>query len=494
VLTTHQRVYSFGDFIAHQRVLSHLSIFASVIRSALEAKGNVYSSQISRDDLMVACRKLFDPLQPRPVVEVVFGLFDTENTGYISIGDVQKVLGPDYSSKLKLKAVMGRDGTLTLAPPPGSSYKPVDEEDDEAAGAFFTRFRKWATDFLTHFAMGGIAGGIGAMAVYPIDLVKTRLQNQRAGKLIASPDGSVMPVYRGALDCFQQVVRKEGLRGLYRGLGPQLIGVAPEKAIKITVNAFAREAFTNKDKIHEANHGIFLPLELLAGGLAGASQVMFTNPLEIVKIRLQVQGETEAMMIAAGKSPPARKSAMMIVRELGLHGLYKGASACLLRDVPFSAIYFPAYSYLRSHFASQSPDGNPRPHHLLIAGAIAGIPAAGLVTPADVIKTRLQVVARSGEQTYTGIGDAFRKIVQSEGWPALYKGALMRVMRSSPQFGVTLVSYEMLLPIFGDSSKSHAPTNVPVAWEDLSDYRRKAMEAQTNSVLRGLGPFLGGDK
>ena len=221
---------------------------------------------------------------------------------------------------------------------------------------------------------------------------------------------------------------------------------------------------------------------------------MFTNPLEIVKIRLQVQGETEAMMIAAGKSPPARKSAMMIVRELGLHGLYKGSSACLLRDVPFSAIYFPAYSYLRSHFASQSPDGNPRPHHLLIAGAIAGIPAAGLVTPADVIKTRLQVVARSGEQTYTGIGDAFRKIVQSEGWPALYKGALMRVMRSSPQFGVTLVSYEMLLPIFGDSSKSHAPTNVPVAWEDLSDYRRKAMEAQTNSVLRGLGPFLGGDK
>lgn len=59
---------------------------------------------------------------------------------------------------------------------------------------------------------------------------------------------------------------------------------------------------------------------------------------------------------------------------------------------------------------------------MLLAGAIAGIPAASLVTPADVIKTRLQVVARQGQTTYTGIPDAARKIMKEEGFRAFWKG------------------------------------------------------------------------
>ena len=67
------------------------------------------------------------------------------------------------------------------------------------------------------------------------------------------------------------------------GLLPQIVGVAPEKAIKLTVNDLLRDLFEDKSKGE-----IYFPLEVLAGGGAGASQVMFTNPLEIVKIRLQV--------------------------------------------------------------------------------------------------------------------------------------------------------------------------------------------------------------
>ena len=71
---------------------------------------------------------------------------------------------------------------------------------------------------------------IGATTVYPIDLVKTRMQNQRAGSYV----GEVM--YRNSFDCAKKVIRHEGVLGLYRGLGPQLVGVAPEKAIKLTVS------------------------------------------------------------------------------------------------------------------------------------------------------------------------------------------------------------------------------------------------------------------
>lgn len=88
---------------------------------------------------------------------------------------------------------------------------------------------------------------------------------------------------------------------------------------------------------------------------------MFTNPLEIVKIRLQVAGE-----IAGG----GKVRALHVVKELGLFGLYKGARACLLRDVPFSAIYFPAYAHTKAAFADE--DGYNHPLTLLAAGAIAG--------------------------------------------------------------------------------------------------------------------------
>lgn len=72
--------------------------------------------------------------------------------------------------------------------------------------------------------------------------------------------------------------------GLYRGLLPQIIGVAPEKAIKLTMNDFMRDKLASDGRIN-------LPCEILSGACAGASQVVFTNPLEIVKIRLQVAGE-----------------------------------------------------------------------------------------------------------------------------------------------------------------------------------------------------------
>lgn len=141
--------------------------------------------------------------------------------------------------------------------------------------------------------------------------------------------------------------------------------------------------------------------------------MIFTNPLEIVKIRLQVAGE-----IAGG----SKVRAWSVVKDLGLFGLYKGARACLLRDVPFSAIYFPTYAHTKAKLADEN--GYNHPLTLLLAGIIAGVPAASLVTPADVIKTRLQVVARKGQTTYTGVWDATKKIMNEEGPRAFWKGSI----------------------------------------------------------------------
>jgi solute carrier family 25 aspartate/glutamate transporter 12/13 len=64
--------------------------------------------------------------------------------------------------------------------------------------------------------LGSISGAVGATVVYPIDLVKTRMQNQRS-KVV----GELL--YKNSIDCFKKVVKNEGALGLYRGLGPQLV-------------------------------------------------------------------------------------------------------------------------------------------------------------------------------------------------------------------------------------------------------------------------------
>jgi len=62
----------------------------------------------------------------------------------------------------------------------------------------------------------------------------------------------------------------------------------------------------------------------------------------------------------------------------------------------------------------------------------------------DMIKTRLQVLPKPGQTTYTGVIDAIQKISREEGWKAFWKGGIPRKMRSSPQFGITLVAYELV--------------------------------------------------
>ncbi|XP_075938193.1 mitochondrial glutamate carrier 1 [Anarhichas minor] len=292
---------------------------------------------------------------------------------------------------------------------------------------------------------GGVAGLVGVTCVFPIDLAKTRLQNQQG-----------VQVYKGMLDCLAKTVRSEGYFGCYRGAAVNLTLVTPEKAIKLAANDVFRQKLT-KD-----GH---LPLwgEVLAGCGAGTCQVVVTTPMEMLKIQLQDAGRltaqrpvpTPAPAAAPGPaqslaapqparpSPAPRPSATSITVELlktrGLAGLYRGAGATLVRDVPFSMIYFPLFANLNALGREKVGDVQARAPfwQSFMAGCGAGSVAAVAVTPLDVIKTRLQTLQKGdGEDTYKGIVDCTRRIMTREGPSAFLKGAACRALVIAPLFGI----------------------------------------------------------
>ena len=110
------------------------------------------------------------------------------------------------------------------------------------------------------------------------------------------------------INCIRTIIRTEGVSGLYKGLVPNLVGIVPEKAIKLGANDFFREMLA------DGNGQVSLRNGALAGALAGFFQCVATNPMEIVKIRMQVAS------LSGNPTTP-----MNIVSELGPRGLYKVA-------------------------------------------------------------------------------------------------------------------------------------------------------------------------
>ena len=264
---------------------------------------------------------------------------------------------------------------------------------------------------------GAIAGITGTCIIYPLDIVKTKLQN-------SSAPGQT------AIGVFRNIVQQNGVRGLYKGLPVNLIGITPEKAIKLAVNDYAREYLANRSGVAVEN--LSIPNGMLAGGFAGLCQVIATNPMEITKINTQMrQGHIAPIAMA---------------KELGLRGLYKGTPATLLRDVPFSFIFFPSSAWLKQKAAERN-NGVLTFNAIFGSGIGAGVLAAVAVTPADVIKTRLQTMETAAK--YTGIADCASKIWREEGLKAFFKGAPQRALIISPLFGITLLVYEAQQRLFG---------------------------------------------
>lgn len=278
--------------------------------------------------------------------------------------------------------------------------------------------------FSVQFATGAIAGVAGLTVVFPLDVAKTRLQKQISSSAVRGQ-------YTTVWETLKTIFRHEGLHVLYRGLFPNVVGMLPESAVKLSVNGYLRDYFTDK------NGSLPLFKQVLAGAASGFAQVAVTNPAELVKIRMQVM----AMEGVKGVSP------LTVLSQLGLKGMYTGLSATILRDVPFNIVFFSSYGLLKDVFAD--PDTGSLPlWKVLLIGCGCGTMAGAISTPSDMIKTRLQVEVKPGEVPYKGYLDCLQRSIRQEGLQALTKGMGPRCLIVSPMFGVTILSFEAINKLY----------------------------------------------
>jgi len=133
---------------------------------------------------------------------------------------------------------------------------------------------------------------------------------------------------------------------------------------------------------------------------------------------------------------------MKITREEGFYGYFKGNGTNIVRIVPYSAAQFYAYEKYKLLAVSLSGNKELTTIERLIAGAMSGVTSTIITYPLDLIRSRLTV--QNDYVRYSGIADAFRKIVSSEGFFALYRGMMPTLMGIAPYVGINFTTYETL--------------------------------------------------
>ncbi|KAI1439284.1 mitochondrial carrier domain-containing protein [Xylaria sp. CBS 124048] len=364
-----------------------------------------------------------------------------------------------------------------------------------------TPLQRWATDASdTQFnALAGAVGGFtSGIVTCPLDVIKTKLQAQ-GGFMVVSKGRHVghRKVYSGLIGTAGVIWREEGIRGLYRGLGPIILGYLPTWAVWFTVY--------NKSKKYMADHEVQnqVAINFCSSIIAGASSTIVTNPIWVIKTRLMSQsssGYNRDMSVfpRSGNTPTSRPqinspwyyhSTLDAARKMytteGILSFYSGLTPALL-GLTHVAVQFPAYEYLRKKFTGQGmgemtdSSNQNQWFGVLSASVLSKIMASSATYPHEVIRTRLQTQRRptpgveylqglefadpgSGTQSqsaakakrkngpqpkYKGVILTFRTIVREEGWRALYAGLGVNMMRAVPAATVTMMTYEYVMKSF----------------------------------------------
>ncbi|CAI2176923.1 15971_t:CDS:2, partial [Funneliformis geosporum] len=204
----------------------------------------------------------------------------------------------------------------------------------------------------------------------------------------------------------------------------------------------------------------------ICGAVAGMISRFIASPLDVVKIRLQLQPGRPINPILSGKLPNqstyysdsfARKyngmfhAIKLIVREEGIRGLWKGNLAAEYLYLTYGAIQFLTYQRMQNFFNHIYLNKNGKPImnvklQPFLSGAICGTTATVITYPFDLLRTRF--AAQGEKRTYTGLNHAVQQIYAQEGYRGFYRGITASVAQIIPYMSLMFGSYEFLKKSF----------------------------------------------
>ncbi|XP_042512764.1 mitochondrial substrate carrier family protein B-like [Macadamia integrifolia] len=253
------------------------------------------------------------------------------------------------------------------------------------------------------------------------------------------------------------------VEGGQRTLSSAHAGVVDGGARKYVQQQQQQQSLRQKSQIGSVSH-------LLAGGIAGAVSKTCTAPLARLTILFQVQGMHSD--VANLSKPNIWREASRILNEEGVRAFWKGNLVTIAHRLPYSSISFYAYERyknllqlipgMQSHGENLSADICVR----LVGGGLAGITAASITYPLDLVRTRL--AAQRNVTYYKGIWHALRMISRDEGALGLYKGLGATLLGVGPSIAISFAVYETLRSVWQSQRPQDSTAFVSLACGSLS--------------------------
>ncbi|KAA8531928.1 hypothetical protein F0562_006355 [Nyssa sinensis] len=284
---------------------------------------------------------------------------------------------------------------------------------------------------------GAVAGCATVSFSHPLDVVRTRFQVN---------DGRVsnFPTYKNTPHALFTIARSEGLRGLYAGFYPAVLGSTVSWGLYFFFYSKAKQRYSkNREELSPGLH-------LASAAEAGALVCFCTNPVWLIKTRLQLQTPLHQTRPYSGLYDALRT----ILKEEGWTALYKGIVPGLFL-VTHGAIQFTAYEELRKvvvDFKSKKSEQNLSGAELLSSvdyatlGASSKLAAILLTYPFQVIRARLQQrPSKDGIPRYMDSWHVVKETARFEGLRGFYKGITANLLKNAPAASITFIVYENVL-------------------------------------------------
>ncbi|XP_020700701.1 folate transporter 1, chloroplastic isoform X5 [Dendrobium catenatum] len=296
---------------------------------------------------------------------------------------------------------------------------------------------------LENAAAGAIAGFSTVAVLHPLDVVRTRFQ------VSDGRGGSCLPLYKNTVHAIYSIARMEGLRGLYAGFYPAVFGSTVSWGLYFFFYSRAKARY-KKGFDQSLSPGY----HLVAAAEAGALACVLTNPIWLVKTRLQLQTPFNQNRPYIGSSDAVRT----IFKEEGWRAFYKGIGSGLFL-VSHAAIQFCAYEELRKiaiNLKSRREKTDVKDGDRLLnsfdyamLGGASKLAAILLTYPSQVIRARIQQRPSSdGIPKYLDSWHVASETARFEGARGFYRGITSSLLKNIPSASITFVMYENILKLF----------------------------------------------